>query len=153
MWEEIAELGVRITGVPGKRRLVFPAPVERETIQALLPILRRREAALSLYDPLFPSPSDPGAYFDYAQQGAAPGSWSMTLGNHGWSGGIYQITEEALAAQIFSLLRRGELAELRFEDGRLFTHRSRQPAAQSADMDRRLRRLHEDADSSAARFA
>ncbi len=56
----------------------------------LLEFLKSHKLSIEFFDCLYPSPSDPGAYFSYS---SLKNSWEITLGNHGWSGGIYKIDE------------------------------------------------------------
>ena len=39
-----------------------------EDITELLLVLRKHRIAFAIYDPYYPSPSDPGAYLDYSQE-------------------------------------------------------------------------------------
>lgn len=94
-----------------------------EDITELLYILRKHKIAFALYDPFYPSPSDPGAYLDYSQEkNEAPNSWSMTLGNHGWSGGIYTISENNIALQIHHLVKSGQIDSISINDVKIFSH-------------------------------
>lgn len=73
----------------------------------LLVILRNNKIAFAIYDSLYPSSGDPGAYLDYSQEkNEKANSWSMTLGNHGWTGGIYTIDEYIMARQILNLVQK-----------------------------------------------
>lgn len=60
---------------------------------------------LSYFDDLYPSPSDPGAYFNFYPSNASESLYLMSLGNHGWSGGIYLIDEEIMKKQLRNLIR------------------------------------------------
>ena len=71
----------------------------------LIKLLKTHKIDFSIFDPLYPSSSDPGAYLSYsATEINIEGNWQMTLGNHGWSGGIYQIPEEVILIQIKNLI-------------------------------------------------
>jgi len=74
-------------------------------ILKMLNILRLHKIAFSLFDNLYPSKSDTGAYISYSQeQNDSENTWSMTLGNHGWSGGIYTIDDNNISIQIKNLI-------------------------------------------------
>lgn len=75
-----------------------------------LEFLKSHKLSLEFFDCLYPSPSDPGAYFSYY---SLENSWEMTLGNHGWSGGIYKIDEKTVAKQIFNLNKIEQLKSLK----------------------------------------
>ena len=78
----------------------------------------------------------------YAQTKAQPGRWSMSLGNHGWSGGIYQIDDQTLAQQLFSLNQHGHLHQLRIDQGRLFANYTIEDEEKSQGMMKQLRTIH-----------
>ena len=60
---------------------------------------------LSYFDDLYPSPSDPGAYFNFYPSNTSESQYLMSLGNHGWSGGIYLIDEEIMKKQLHNLIK------------------------------------------------
>ena len=94
-----------------------------ENILALLKILRTHSVSFALYDSYYPSPSDPGAYLDYSQElNETADSWSMTLGNHGWSGGIYTINENNIALQIHNLVRNNQIDSIKIENVKIASH-------------------------------
>lgn len=94
-----------------------------ENIVELLRILKRNNIAFSFYDSYYPSPSDPGAYLDYSQEkNETESAWSMTLGNHGWSGGVYTITEKVIARQIYNLLENNQIDSIRIDNVKIFSH-------------------------------
>ena len=138
--------GMTLTGEAGHRQIVFPSSVTLEEMRSLIGTLRTHGAELDVYDELYPSPSDPGAYFNYSQQKALPNHWSMTYGNHGWSGGIYQIDDDTLALQCVDLHRKGKLATLSFEDGTIFSHYEQETDEDNRKMIQELRTLHKDAE-------
>ncbi|MEO1410744.1 MAG: hypothetical protein AAFW73_12740 [Bacteroidota bacterium] len=82
--------GLRWTQVDGQEWIDWSPSVDLAEMDALLAVLWDQGYELTFYDEYYPSPSDPGAYFRYTTQKTnGPQHWSMTLGNHGWSGGIY----------------------------------------------------------------
>jgi hypothetical protein len=46
----------------------------------------------------------------------------MTYGNHGWSGGIYNIKTETVSQQIYNLVSNGALNKIQITDVRFFSH-------------------------------
>jgi hypothetical protein len=94
-----------------------------ENIFELLQILRKNNIAFSFYDSYYPSPSDPGAYLDYSQEkNEKDNAWSMTLGNHGWTGGIYTITENNITRQIHNLLKNNQIDSIKIDNVKIFSH-------------------------------
>ncbi|MDP5148343.1 hypothetical protein ORI98_18070, partial [Shewanella sp. ULN5] len=87
--------------------------ITESDIYELLSTLKVNNVEMAFYDPCYPSPSDPGAYFNYSSK---TGSWKMTLGNHGWSGGIYQINDVVLKAQLLSLTSKSKLSNLKLSN-------------------------------------
>ncbi len=94
-----------------------------EKLVELLRILKRNNIAFSFYDSYYPSPSDPGAYLDYSQEkNETDNAWSMTLGNHGWTGGIYTITENNITRQIHNLVKNNQIDSIRIDNVKIFSH-------------------------------
>ena len=98
--------GIGITNKQNSSVITIANDTSFENIIAVVKILITHKVAFALFDSYYPSPSDPGAYLSYSQeQNETENAWSMTLGNHGWSGGIYTITENNIALQIYNLVR------------------------------------------------
>lgn len=94
-----------------------------ENIITLLKLLRTYKISFALYDSYYPSPSDPGAYISYSQElNETQNAWSMTLGNHGWSGGIYTINENNIALQIHNLTRNNQIDSIGIENVKIASH-------------------------------
>ncbi len=66
----------------------------------------------------------------------------MTLGNHGWSGGIYNIRSATISRQIHNLYARGRLSSLGLDNVGFFRHYRPVSAEANDEMDRRLLELH-----------
>ena len=97
------------------------------SIAELLRVLRKYNIAFAFYDSYYPSPSDPGAYLDYSQEkNETEDSWSMTLGNHGWTGGIYTITENNIVRQIHNLIKNKQIDSVRIDNVKIFSHYDKQ---------------------------
>jgi hypothetical protein len=85
-----------------------------DEISSLLEVLRNEKMEIAFHDTIHPTISDPGAYFSYSTI-KAPNSniWSMTYGNHGWSGGIYHIKNETLSKQIHNLIQNDKIDKIK----------------------------------------
>lgn len=59
-----------------------------------------REAGIGfhIFEPEWPSISDPGAYITYRPVDA--GTWSVSLGNHGWHWAGYRVPENVVEAHV-----------------------------------------------------
>jgi len=91
--------------------------VGTDEISQLLTLLRDEKLEITFHDSVHPTISDPGAYFSYSTvKSVDDNHWSMTYGNHGWSGGIYQIRDFILANQITSLIKKEELSRIQISD-------------------------------------
>jgi len=94
-----------------------------DEVKELLVILRTEKYQIAFHDNVHPTISDPGAYFSYSTEKSIDDNhWSMTYGNHGWSGGIYQIRDFVLAKQIISLIKKEELTRIQISDVVFFSH-------------------------------
>lgn len=97
--------------------------VETGNIKDLLNVLKSEKYQIAFHDNVHPTVSDPGAYFSYSSEKSIDDNhWSMTYGNHGWSGGIYQIRDFILARQIISLIKKEELTRIQISDVIFFSH-------------------------------
>src|SRR5690606_24975757 len=114
-----------------------------DDITELLLVLRKHRIAFALYDPYYPSPSDPGAYLSYSQEkNKTPNAWSMTLGNHGWTGGIYTISENNIAVQIHHLVDSGEINSISINDVKIFSRYKKENAERNRDRNALISRIH-----------
>ncbi|MEO4006677.1 hypothetical protein [Flavobacterium sp. CAU 1735] len=97
-----------------------------ETIQLLLKTLRTHKIPFSVFDEMIYSwddDHDRGAYITYSQdQNDKENSWSMTLGNQGWSGGIYTITEQNIALQLWHLVQEKSIDSITIKNVAFFGH-------------------------------
>jgi hypothetical protein len=93
----------------------------------------------SLFDAAYPgTASDPGAYLDYRP---VDGAWHMTLGNHGWTGGIYRIDTSIVLLQLRSLYEKGRL-ELGVQDVYFSEYYDMANSARNLEKNEQLRRIH-----------
>lgn len=115
--------GIGITNKQNSSVITIANDTSFENIIALLHILRTHKVAFALYDRYYPSPSDPGAYLSYSQeQNETENAWSMTLGNHSWSGGIYTINENNIALQIHNLVRNNQIDSIEIDKVTFSSH-------------------------------
>lgn len=115
--------------------------VSLATINQLLSLLHQHQISFSFYDALYPSVSDPGAYFKY-QPTATPLTFLLTLANHGWSGGIYEITEITIAQQLFNLIGQNHLHSISIDKVKLFSRHPLQDVAQNLKQNQLIYKLH-----------
>ncbi len=122
-------------------RWSFSSEVSQHEIEACLDKLQEEKIIFGLYDQYYPSPSDPGAYFNYEYNSENDnGTWWMTFGNHGWSGGKYKIKQEVLVLQLLHLARSQQEFEISTKEG-LFQY-SPEPEEKNKQINEELRQLH-----------
>jgi hypothetical protein len=134
--------GMALARDSGAKCVQLDSKVLFNDLLRMITILREHDAKISVFDPCYPSPSDPGAYFDYTLQKAVGETWSMTLGNHGWSGGIYRVDDRTLAMQVYGLSSNGRLSKLDVERGTIFEHYAPVTERSNVEMIEKLRTLH-----------
>lgn len=116
--------------------------VGTDDIKNLLKVLKSEKYQIAFHDNVHPTISDPGAYFSYSSEKSKDDyHWSMTYGNHGWSGGIYQIRDFTLARQLLSLIKKEELTQIQISDVIFFSNydlksedESKKKASEISDM-------------------
>ena len=89
----------------------------------------------SLFDPKYPS----GAYLSYSPKNRA---WLMTLGNHGWSGGIYNIRPKIVSRQLYDLYVSDRLEPLGLDGVYFFKHYQPKSVETNEEMNRQLENIH-----------
>jgi hypothetical protein len=129
--------GVEITVGPCGYEIVLP--VAPAAIAALLQAMLESNTEFRFFDPLYPSMSDPGAYVSYSP---GKGAWRMTMGNHGWSGGIYEIQAQVVCNQLHSLRARGLLKTIDLEQVYFGSHDAPESLSTNEEMNRRLLEIH-----------
>ncbi len=132
--------GVNYSAGPSGQEVVFDDGLSEKTFSRFLAAMMEDGMEFSLYDALYPSPSDPGAYLSYRPSN---GTWKMTLGNHGWSGGIYEIEPSTICRELKSLHDKGLLKGLKLGGGSFFSHYPLESQEKSYAMNERLRQIHE----------
>jgi hypothetical protein len=114
-----------------------------DEISQLLTLLREGKSEITFHDTVHPTISDPGAYFSYSTVKSVDDKhWSMTYGNHGWSGGIYQIRDFTLAHQIISLIKKEELSRIQISNVAFFSHYDVKSEAESKKKDFEIQEMH-----------
>ena len=110
----------------------------------LLDLLWNNEFEIAFHDTIHITISDPGAYFSYSPQ-KSPGInfWSMTCGNHGWSGGIYHISRKTLAKQIGNLIRHSKIESVQITGVLFFSHYQVKSTTESELKDNYLSNIHD----------
>lgn len=121
------------------RCIIFDHDVTKQVFINFLNCMLQQGLAFSLYDPLYPSPSDPGAYLSYIAQ---EGIWLMTIGNHGWSGGVYHIHSYTIAQQLFNLFKTGQLLPLNLDHINFFEHYPVESEENNARMNDNILKIH-----------
>jgi len=135
--------GVSLCEKSGVRYIHLSQNTTLESIKSLLQLLKINKIPFQVYDKLYPSMSDPGAYLSYSQEkNMSPDCWSMTLGNHGWTGGIYTIDENIIASQLENLLKRGLIQEIQIEKIAFFSHYDFEKSDRNIEMNAELAKLH-----------
>jgi len=135
--------GVSLCEKSGVRYIHLSQNTTLESIKSLLQLLKMNKIPFEIYDKLYYPSTDPGAYLTYSQEkNMSPDCWSMTLGNHGWTGGIFTIDENIIASQLENLLKKGLIQEIRIEKIAFFSHYDFVKSDKNIEMNMRLAKLH-----------
>jgi hypothetical protein len=135
--------GLRVSKVYEKQSVIFSDSVSFQSLLDLIKILSCNNLSFAFHDSLYPTSSDPGAYLDYSQEkNDKENCWSMTLGNHGWSGGIYTINNDTIAQQLFSLINKKLLSNIQIEDVSIFSHYEKENSDSNNKMIQRIENTH-----------
>ena len=127
----------------GVEYLSIDKRVGTDEVSKLLKILHEEQLELTFHDTVHPTLSDQGAYFSYSTKKSKDDkNWSMTYGNHGWSGGIYQIRDFTLARQIISLIKKEELQRIKISDVVFFSHYEIKSDEESKKKDSEIQEIH-----------
>jgi len=87
-------------GIPNDQKKITLDFTSISKLDDLFEILEKHKFKFDLFDLQYPQISDEGAYFSYTFDKV----WKMTLGNHGWSGGIYTIDKNVIINQLTNLI-------------------------------------------------
>jgi hypothetical protein len=132
-----------LTEENGKKYLEIDNQASVEAIILLLSYLWTEKYEIAFHDTIHPTISDPGAYFSYStEKSPDPNFWSMTYGNHGWSGGIYHISLSTLAKQISSLIKKTDMVSIQISDVVFFSHYKIESNVKSLKKDAEISSMH-----------
>lgn len=135
--------GLEFIDIRNNRYIKVTEGFEIHNTAALLKCLRSNKIEFEFYDELYPSPTDPGAYLSYSLEGPIPNDqWNMTLGNHGWTGGIYQILDTTIITQLSDLINENKLKEIQISNVGFFSHYSLKDEKISREEDEYIRKIH-----------
>lgn len=123
------------------RTVVFDENLHLATFVSFVNAMQSDGRGFELFDPKYPSPSDPGAYLSYFP---ANGTWRMTLGNHGWSGGIYVVEFSVIVRQLYDLYKIGLLEPLQVDKVHFCSHYRPESAERNAKENELLISIHPD---------
>ena len=122
----------------------FTNLITKNEINELLKELWKNRLEIGFHDTIHPTLSDPGAYFRYStEKTIGEEYWSMTYGNHGWSGGIYHLKRETISQQIYNLVDKGEINKIQITEVVFFSHYEIKSKEKSDEMDNKIRLMHE----------
>jgi len=122
----------------------FSTSVDYKEIENLVFFLWNNGYDIAFHDIIYPTISDPGAYFDYSVKKAKlNGFWSMTFGNHGWTGGIYHIRIGTVSKQIFNLVNKGKIDRIQISNVIFFMHKEVMSKEKSEAMDIEIFKMHD----------
>lgn len=100
----------------------FSTDLTYQDLESLIHFLRKHKIAFSFYDFLYPSISD-GTYLIYSQlNNDSEKHWNMTLDNHGWFGGVFQIEESIILKQLENLIKKNLIQDIQIERVVSFLH-------------------------------
>lgn len=107
-------------------------------LEDLFEIFEKHKFKFDVFDAQYPQISDEGAYFSYSFDKV----WKMTLGNHGWSGGIYIIDKEVIINQLKNLIMLENKVELRIRNENFFKQFTEKSDSENLEMSKRLKDIH-----------
>lgn len=136
--------GLTLDESSGIRSIRFSDGITNESLAQLLYVLKTNSTPFAVYDELlYSSKSDPGAYLSYSQEkNDKKNCWSMTLGNHGWSGGIYHISDSIIIIQLKNLIDNKFLQEIKIDKVAFFSHYKIEAPEESQKMENRILEIH-----------
>lgn len=127
----------------GIEYLEIDKSVSTDDISELLILLREEKYEITFHDTVHPTISDPGAYFSYSTVKSLDDKhWSMTYGNHGWSGGVYQIRTFTLASQIISLIKKEQLTRIQISNVIFFSNYDLKSEDESKKKESEIQEMH-----------
>ena len=126
----------------GEKNIRLDKKISKNNVLDILNEFKSSMGKFEIYDNFYPSPSDPGAYICYSNYDEVSDSFSMTLGNLGWSGGIYQIKTEVVIEQLLHLAHTQDDFLLDIENATFFSHYEKEPQEKSNEMNSKIHEIH-----------
>jgi hypothetical protein len=124
--------------------IVINPSVNRSDLDSLLDLLWSEGFEIAFHDTIHPTISDPGAYFSYSTYKSSGKSvWSMTYGNHGWSGGIYHINSNTVSHQILNLIQHKKMDRIQITGVIFFSQYELENTQKSKAKDLEIQQIHE----------
>jgi len=121
----------------------FNKQITKNEISQLLEELWINKFEIAFHDTIHPTISDPGAYFNYStDQTINEEYWSMTFGNHGWSGGIYHLRKETVNQQIYNLIKKENLDKIKITEVNFFSNYEIKSKEESIKKDKEILSMH-----------
>lgn len=147
LYTEISNIdGIKLVEKFNKKVASFDNSLSKNNIELFVLTLYKYKTAFSFHDTLYPSPSDPGAYISYFLKPSSE-NWKMSLGNHGWSGGIYTIDNEVIYKQLNNLIQSSQLSEIQIEGVGTFSHYAEKNGEENKRQNDYLIEVHKSAKS------
>lgn len=135
--------GIRVDNRSSSTIIEINPETTLNSINKLLELIRTNNLSFFIFDKLYPSLSDPGAFLNYSQdQNEVENCWSMTLGNHGWSGGIYTIHENAISIQIHNLIMQKEIKGIQIDNSFFFSQYDKVSLSQNENENTLIYKIH-----------
>lgn len=125
-------------GIPNDKKKVTLDLTSISKLDDLFEIFEKHRFKFDLFDMQYPKISDEGAYFSYSFDKV----WKMTLGNHGWSGGMYTIDKKVIINQLKNLIMLENKIELRIRNVDFFKQFTEKSDSENLDMNRKLQEIH-----------
>jgi hypothetical protein len=129
-------------GIFNVRCIAVSSDISFPILEQLLRVMKENDQEFAFYDEYYPSPSDPGAYFNYSPKKSVQGKWRMTLGNHGWSGGIYEIEEYTICCQLKNLISKKRIDSIQIENVCFGSHYQLEKSSSNCKMNTKLMEIH-----------
>lgn len=126
----------------GMKNIQLDNKINKETILDILDKFKYSDENFEIYDIFYPSPSDPGAYICYSKYDEVNDAFSMTLGNHGWSGGIYLIKTDVVVEQLLHLAQTQDSFVLEVDNASFFSHYAKESTEKNEAMNHKLYEMH-----------
>ncbi|KFC22694.1 hypothetical protein [Epilithonimonas lactis] len=125
-------------GIPVDQKKVTLDLTSISKLDDLFEIFEKHKFKFDVFDAQYPQISDEGAYFSYSFDKV----WKMTLGNHGWSGGIYIIDKEVIINQLTNLTILENKIELKIRNVNFFKQFTEKSDSENFEMNGRLKEIH-----------